>query len=76
MQYNLAVSGRLKQDNRGIFFMKRLRLMVTIVMIMVLGIGMTVKAASTQEEMKISKEQYQKIWKYRKQHYWRPECRK
>lgn len=63
MQYNLAVSGRLQQDNRGIFFMKRLRLMVTIVMIMVLGIGMTVKAASTQEEMKISKEQYQMMEK-------------
>ena len=38
--------------------MKKMVIIITAVVFFVLGIGMTVKAASATEEMKISKEQY------------------
>lgn len=38
--------------------MKKLVILLTAVVALVLGIGMTVKAASSKEEIKISREQY------------------
>ena len=41
--------------------MKKIAILVTAIVVLVCGIGMTVKAASSNENGKISKEQYRKM---------------
>lgn len=48
-----------KNGNRGIFFMKKVTLLLATVLVLVFGIGMTAKAASCKEvKSKFSREQY------------------